>query len=224
MRTPQEWASGRGENPGPREGHCCRALDIGGFDRVWHAPSSQSYASGAPSKFSDYLRARELKGAAAKSLGEAGIPEEESWLLDQGVWEVPYKGQAPSSGVPASVGRRGQKHWLSLTKSGRAVRLIMDSGAGEEPDFTVFSTAETCGPHRDVKGASAAGCLTRTHSGTLRRAQVTKGPLSKPPPEYYTPCPTWQNRISFLVTLAGGSLLASQSAWRYTKVQEFKEI
>ncbi|KAG0714779.1 hypothetical protein GWK47_013473 [Chionoecetes opilio] len=69
-----------------------------------------------------------------------------SWLLDGKGLEVLYKAKVRSSMEYACLGWGGaaNKHLALLDKvQGRAVRLIRDSGAGQDHDFTAFSTAET---------------------------------------------------------------------------------
>ncbi|KAG0715053.1 hypothetical protein GWK47_012798 [Chionoecetes opilio] len=114
-----------------------------------------------------------------------------SWLLDSKGLEVLYKAQVRSSMEYACLGWGGaaNKHLTLLDKvQGRAVRLIRDSGAGQEPRIHSLQH------RRDVAGLTVMYKVHQqrvphlhTLRQPLRRAQVTTRAVALAPQSYYSP-------------------------------------
>ncbi|KAG0713256.1 hypothetical protein GWK47_016610 [Chionoecetes opilio] len=140
-----------------------------------------------------------------------------SWLLDGKGLEVLYKAQVRSAMEYACFGWGGaaNKHLALLDKvQGRAVRLIRDSGAGQEPRLHSFQH------RRDVAGLTVMYKVHQqrvphlhTLRHPLRRAQVTTRAIALTPAELLQPrCRTWHHQGPFVYVYVGwwNALLASQ--------------
>ncbi|KAG0727862.1 hypothetical protein GWK47_003922 [Chionoecetes opilio] len=140
-----------------------------------------------------------------------------SWLLDSKGLEVLYKAQVRSSMEYACLGCSGadNKHLALLDKvQDRAVRLIRDSGAGQEPRLHSLQH------RRDVAGLTMMYKVhqQRVHHlhtlrQPLRRAQVTTRTVALAPAELLQPrCRTWHHQRQFVCVYVGwwNALLASQ--------------
>ncbi|KAG0713099.1 hypothetical protein GWK47_016951 [Chionoecetes opilio] len=154
-----------------------------------------------------------------------------SWLLDSKGLEVLYKAQVRSSTEYACLGCGGaaNKHLALLDKvQGRAVRLIRDSGAGQEPRLHSLQY------RRNVAGLTVMYKVHQqrvphlhTLRQPLRRTQVTTRAVALAPAELLQPrCRTWHHQRQFVHVYVGwwNALLASQPRLGGTTVQVFKEL
>ncbi|KAG0721233.1 hypothetical protein GWK47_046873 [Chionoecetes opilio] len=126
-------------------------------------------------------------------------------------------------------GGAANKHLALLDKvQGRAMRLIRDSGAGQEPRLHSLQH------RRDVAGLTVMYKVHQqrvlhlhTLRQPLRRAQVTTRAVALAPAELLQPrCRTWHHQRQFVCVYVGwwNALLASQPRHDGTTVQEFKEL
>ncbi|KAG0727363.1 hypothetical protein GWK47_034818 [Chionoecetes opilio] len=172
-----------------------------------------------------------IEQLARESSGKLASLRRMSWLLDSKVLEVLYMAQVRSSMEYACLGWGGaaNKHLALLDKvQGRAVRLIRDSGAGQEPQLHILQH------RRDVAGLTVMYKVHQqrvphlhTLRHPLRRAQVTTRVVALAPAELLQPrCRTWHHQRQFVCVCVGwwNALLASQPHHGGTTVQEFKEL
>ncbi|KAG0725868.1 hypothetical protein GWK47_037769 [Chionoecetes opilio] len=126
-------------------------------------------------------------------------------------------------------GGTANKHLDLLDKvQGRAVRLIRDSGAGQEPRLHSLQH------RRDVAGLTVMYKVHQQrvpHLHTLRQplrwAHVTTRAVALAPAELLQPrCRTSHHQCQFVCVYVGwwNALLASQPRHGGTTVQEFKEL
>ncbi|KAG0720774.1 hypothetical protein GWK47_047827 [Chionoecetes opilio] len=154
-----------------------------------------------------------------------------SWLLDSKGLEVFYKAQVRSSMEYACLGWGGaaNKHLALLDKvQDHAVRLIRDSGAGQEPRLHSLQH------RRDVAGLTVMYKVHQqrmphlhTLRQPLRRAQVTTRAVALAPTELLQPrCRICHHQRQFVYVYVGwwNALLASQPRLGGATVRELKEL
>ncbi|KAG0723155.1 hypothetical protein GWK47_043161 [Chionoecetes opilio] len=154
-----------------------------------------------------------------------------SWLLDSKGLEVLYKAQVRSSVEYACLGWGGTaNNQLALLDKvqGRAIRLIMDSGAGQEPRLhSLQHRQDVAGLTVKYKVHQQGVPYLQTLRQPLRRAQVTPRAVAFAPAELLHPrCRTCHHQRQFVYVYVGwmNDLLALQPRLGVTTVQEFKEL
>ncbi|KAG0723423.1 hypothetical protein GWK47_005511 [Chionoecetes opilio] len=137
-----------------------------------------------------------------------------SWLLDSKGLEVLYKAQVRSSMEYACLGWGGaaNKHLALLDKvQGRAMRLIRDSGAGQEPRLhSLQHRRDVAGLTVMYKVSSAAGASpAHTPAAPTAGSGYYKGAVALAPAELLQPrCRTWHHQRQFVCVYVGCGMLS----------------
>ncbi|KAG0729722.1 hypothetical protein GWK47_029781 [Chionoecetes opilio] len=154
-----------------------------------------------------------------------------SWLLDSKGLEVLCKAhvRSPMQYTCLGWGGAANKPLTLLDKvQGRAVKLIRDSGAGQEPRLYRLQH------RRDVAGLTVMYKVHQqwvphlhTLRQPLRRAQVITRAVALAPAELLQPrCSTWYHQRQFVCVYVDwwNALFASQPRIGGAAVHEFKEL